>query len=97
VYLCQKCNLLFENGEDLDKHYKAAEPCSARQDRDYGDGFDENQRLRLKARTGKREAGGAELEYWRWVYYILFPNVQESSVPTTPCKRLPPSFQIADI
>jgi len=60
--------LLFENGEDLGKHYKAIEPCSARRDRDYGAGFSENQRQRLKARTGKREAGGTELEYWRWVY-----------------------------
>jgi hypothetical protein len=88
--------LLFENGEDLDKHYKAIEPCSARRDRDYGAGFSENQRQRLKARTGKREAGGTELEYWRWVYYILFPNVQETSIPLTPCKRLR-RFQIANI
>jgi hypothetical protein len=87
---------LFKNEEDLDKHYKDIEPCSARQDRDYGAGFSENQRQRLKSRTGKREAGGSELEYWRWVYYILFPNAQETSVPLTPCKRLR-RLQIADI
>jgi hypothetical protein len=66
---------------------KLPKPCSARQNRDYGESFDSNQKERLKARTGKREAGGTELDYWRWVYDILFPIFQDSSLPITPCKQ----------
>jgi hypothetical protein len=85
VQVCQRCYLIFEDQQGLENHYKAPTPCSARLERDYGDGFDDNQWKQLKARTSKREFKGNELEYWKGVYRILFPGVEMSAIPS-PCK-----------
>lgn len=84
VHVCRRCCTAFKDESDLDRHSKSVTSCHASLDaRDYGAGFDEMQKKLLKARTGKREFKGNELEYWKGVYRILFPGV--SSIPS-PCK-----------
>ena len=54
-------------------------------ERDYADGFDQNQQKLLKSRKTRRKCL-TEVGYWNEVYKILFPDVEESRIPTA-CKK----------
>jgi len=85
VQVCKRCCGVFKEPQDLEAHSKAATPCSVKLERDYGDGFDDNQYKLLKARNSKREYKGDELEYWKGVYRILFPGMGMDPA-LSPCK-----------
>ncbi|KAE8440915.1 hypothetical protein EG329_006312 [Mollisiaceae sp. DMI_Dod_QoI] len=74
VEVCKRCCGPFKDRQALDTHSKAVIPCSVKLERDYGDGFDDDQCRSLKSRTHRRECKGDELEYWKGVYKILFPG-----------------------
>jgi hypothetical protein len=62
----------------------AAQACTLREGRKYVDGCDEDQRELLKSRKTKKGCT-TEVDYWKEVYKILFPDVGELQIPSA-CK-----------
>jgi hypothetical protein len=74
---------MFNSDAEHDCHRMAEIACPPSNTRNYADGFDENQKNQLKSRKMKKEYPD-EVEYWKGVYQILFPNVPVDMVPS-PC------------
>lgn len=73
---------MFNSDTELECHIQAAIACPVgRNTRNYADGFDESQKKLLKSRKMKKEYPN-EVDYWKEVYRILFPNVD---VVPSPC------------
>lgn len=74
------------NDDELAEHEDLRTCEKPVQERDYADGFDRRQREKLKDRKVKTKTM-SEVEYWKAVYKILFPEVDEHLIPS-PCKSL---------
>lgn len=72
----------------MSEHVTAAQACTVRLARDYSAGFDEAQRSSLKSRKtnrGSKDETTHQLDYWKRVYRILFPDVEDTCIPS-PCE-----------
>ncbi|KIX01612.1 uncharacterized protein Z518_09338 [Rhinocladiella mackenziei CBS 650.93] len=82
VYLCPRCYSTFKTGREWHEHLRARNICEVRE-RDYAVGLDELQCEILRNRTTKRkECGGDEDQYWRQIYKICFPHVDDAHIPS---------------
>jgi hypothetical protein len=99
VIVCRRCHQTLQSDQSLSAHATAEPACPVRLERNYADGFDEKQKVLLKARTKKKDFQN-QLEYWKGVYRILFPDVETASIPS-PCKNKispqKPEEQMSDI
>ena len=66
-------------------HGGAYPPCPGPYVRDYADGFDVDQKEKLRSRSQKRSFKN-ELDYWKGVYLVLFPGTPAAQIPS-PCKH----------
>ncbi|KAF2495305.1 hypothetical protein BU16DRAFT_386157 [Lophium mytilinum] len=81
---CPRCYQHFEHTMELKDHQRASEGCDVRT-KTAIEGFDKEQETRLRSK--KRSAvSRSEEDKWREVYIILFPDEDESNIPT-PCKH----------
>jgi hypothetical protein len=71
---------VFKTEAEVRDHAKSRDPCDIVQAN--RDGFDLDQKKKLKARSKQ-----PEMEKWKEMYIILFPGVPVSNIPT-PCKLL---------
>ena len=74
-----KCNSNFKTDNYLKKHQKQIEGCDLRNGQ-LKEGLDQGKIERLKDR--KIFSGMDEMEKWRAVYRILFPNEDISQIPS---------------
>jgi hypothetical protein len=87
VEVCQRCNQIFDKESDLKDHIKAIDGCSSQPERDYAHGFDAKQRVQLRSRSkesvfrGVEDSDMKQILYWKNVYHILFPGVDDSGIP----------------
>ncbi|OMP87743.1 hypothetical protein BK809_0007831 [Diplodia seriata] len=73
---CTRCNECFAEEGALHNHQAARTPCEFRKyPRDYGDGFDQDQRVWLKKKKRTSDTVTDE-DKWRDIYLILFPGEQ---------------------
>jgi hypothetical protein len=88
VEICRRCHVIFNEASDLEAHYQSEGGCSAQGPRDYALGFGIEQMKKLKSRRGKdtfshmKDSDQKDYCCWRRVYQILFPDVDESNIPT---------------
>ncbi|RDL31530.1 uncharacterized protein BP5553_09739 [Venustampulla echinocandica] len=78
VKVCSRCCSIYKDNVELEAHYKATTACTVKLDRNYADGFDDNQERRFRP----KKRGVEEVQYWKMVYQILFPTVGISSIPS---------------
>jgi len=81
---CGRCGGCFEDKLALDAHFARDEACKVRRPLPQMDGFDEKQEAQLKSRK-RSVVPLSEVEKWRQVYSILFPQVPQEHVPS-PCE-----------
>jgi hypothetical protein len=78
---CARCRLVFEKREDLISHQRDLMACELGTEPPIV-GIDELQAEKLRSRKQKTKN---EVEKWREMYRILFPDADELSMPS-PCK-----------
>ena len=88
VHVCPKCSHSFVKKDQLLVHTNTVKSCANSPNRDYSDGFDEDQLKGLQCRKdkgGSRNEKADERLHWKKIYRILFPETPESELPS-PCK-----------
>jgi hypothetical protein len=81
--MCVRCCAAFETETDRDDHMRSQEQCSVRDPPPRRNGFNASQRDQLKSRP-KGYKLMSEPQKWRYVYKILFPEVDDADIPS-PC------------
>jgi hypothetical protein len=82
---CVRCYLIFTSTAELKEHlvHKSKDMCEVTsQHPENFEGFDEGQEKALRARSG---ASRTDMERWKDMWLILFPDDSESDVPN-PCE-----------
>ncbi|KAI1807073.1 hypothetical protein F4811DRAFT_65273 [Daldinia bambusicola] len=74
VHRCRRCKSRFDTASKLDSHYEDVTPCTVSSvPTDPMEGFNEKQRENLKCRR---------VQDWKKIYQILFPDDDETSIPS---------------
>ncbi|KAK0627957.1 hypothetical protein B0T14DRAFT_146593 [Immersiella caudata] len=84
---CPRCWGVFKSDELLRSHLQQNPPCLMAENRAPVEGFTKDQEKRLRSRK-KAQADTTDEDKWREIYIILFPDDDESSIPS-PCKTPP--------
>lgn len=84
---CSRCYTVFKCDTELVTHQRLPEGCEVRTV-ELPEGYNREQEGILRR---KRKLAGSEEEKWRAMYKILFPDDDESDIPT-PCRHtsIPP-------
>ena len=80
---CKRCGVPFDDESSLGNHQRSVRPCPLR-DVQIAEGFDETQESLLRTRS-RGATKGANIQRWRQVYAILFPDTLDDDIPS-PCK-----------
>ena len=80
IFQCERCNELFRDEQELEKHFMAVKACEL-QPPVPADGITEavDKRLRSRKKTHREQSAD---ERWKEIYGILFPN----QIVPSPCK-----------
>ncbi|EXJ66951.1 uncharacterized protein A1O5_10146 [Cladophialophora psammophila CBS 110553] len=86
IFLCDRCGTRLGSDKEKQEHRRALEACAfvpiEQRQRDFADGFDDDQRTRLRDKTMKKnKANNNEKVYWEEVYKTCFPQVTEIPSP----------------
>ena len=80
---CTRCCETFKTEVELISHSRRPEGCDIR-DEELPEGFDKVQEKLLRSRK-KGVSRDSVIDQWRDIYLILFPNVDETNIPS-PCE-----------
>ena len=83
IFPCDICQREFEDEYRVREHRRDERDCPLNE-RDYGAGFDRNQKEELKIKLTKKKCP-TEVQRWIVTFKILFPQVPEDKIPS-PCK-----------
>ncbi|KAK4445420.1 hypothetical protein QBC34DRAFT_306863 [Podospora aff. communis PSN243] len=78
---CPRCWGVFKSDELLRTHLQQNPPCQMADNRTPVEGFTKDQEKRLRSRK-KAQADTKDEDKWREIYTILFPDDDESSIPS---------------
>ncbi|KAI9710953.1 MAG: hypothetical protein M1820_002390 [Bogoriella megaspora] len=85
IHICPRCCRRFKAKDELTRHVTALAPCLRSSERDFLDGFDEDQLQSLQFRKDKglsRAEKADDAHHWCNMYKILFPEDAESEIPS---------------
>jgi hypothetical protein len=80
---CVRCWQTFDSSEDLVQHSRETAQCTVLAE-DKADGIDTNQIAQLRSKK-RRDGVISEIDRWKYMYSIVFPN--DTEIPS-PCKPL---------
>jgi hypothetical protein len=84
---CPRCWEPFKADAPLQEHLQQDPPCAVRSNRTLQEGFTKDQEKKLRSRK-KTHADMTDEDKWREIYLILFPDDDQSTVPS-PCECFP--------
>lgn len=81
---CPRCWEAFKADSQLQSHLQQDPPCAIQGNRTLQEGFTKDQEKRLRSRK-KTHADMTDEDKWREIYMVLFPDDDQSLVPS-PCE-----------
>ncbi|KAL2022647.1 hypothetical protein VTK56DRAFT_4991 [Thermocarpiscus australiensis] len=78
---CPRCWDVFKADGDLQSHLQKEPPCTIQENRMLCEGFTKDQEKKLRSRK-KTHADMTDQDKWREIYMILFPDDDQSSIPS---------------
>ncbi|KAK9774402.1 hypothetical protein AB5N19_06753 [Seiridium cardinale] len=78
---CIRCNSVFKSERERDAHMRSPEQCEVNEPPPRTHGFNASQKAQLKGRP-KGYKQMSEPQKWRHIYMILFPETQDTEIPS---------------
>ncbi|KAK3293800.1 uncharacterized protein B0H64DRAFT_173147 [Chaetomium fimeti] len=78
---CPRCWETFKAEAQLQLHLQQDPPCSVQRNRTLQEGFTKDQEKKLRSRK-KGHADMTDVDKWREIYMILFPDDEQSAIPS---------------